>query len=57
MAKLQAKGVDLMVANDVGAPARGFDHDTNAVTILGADGTSRHGGPAVQGGRGRRHFG
>jgi len=38
-AKLLAKGVDLMVANDVSAPQVGFDHDTNAVTILGADGT------------------
>jgi len=37
--KLRAKGVDLMVANDVSAPGVGFDHDTNAVTILGADGT------------------
>jgi phosphopantothenoylcysteine decarboxylase/phosphopantothenate--cysteine ligase len=37
--KLTAKGVDLMVANDVSAPGVGFDHDTNAVTILGADGT------------------
>ena len=34
-----AKGVDLMVANDVSAPRVGFDHDTNAVTIFGADGT------------------
>ena len=40
MAKLQAKGVDLMVANDVSAPGVGFDHDTNAVTIFGADGSS-----------------
>jgi phosphopantothenoylcysteine decarboxylase/phosphopantothenate--cysteine ligase len=39
-AKLGAKGVDLVVANDVAAPGTGFDHDTNAVTILGADGTS-----------------
>ncbi len=39
-AKLAAKGVDLMVANDVSAPGVGFDHDTNAVTILGADGSS-----------------
>jgi len=38
-AKLAAKGVDLMVANDVSAPGVGFDHDTNAVTVLGADGT------------------
>ncbi|HEY6624965.1 MAG TPA: bifunctional phosphopantothenoylcysteine decarboxylase/phosphopantothenate synthase [Acidimicrobiales bacterium] len=37
--KLTAKGVDLMVANDVSAPGVGFDHDTNAVTILGVDGT------------------
>jgi phosphopantothenoylcysteine decarboxylase / phosphopantothenate---cysteine ligase len=38
-AKLAGKGVDLMVANDVSAPQVGFDHDTNAVTIFGADGT------------------
>ena len=37
-AKLVAKGVDLMVANDVSAPGVGFDHDTNAVTVLGVDG-------------------
>jgi phosphopantothenoylcysteine decarboxylase/phosphopantothenate--cysteine ligase len=37
-AKLVGKGVDLMVANDVSAPGVGFDHDTNAVTVLGADG-------------------
>jgi phosphopantothenoylcysteine decarboxylase/phosphopantothenate--cysteine ligase len=37
-AKLVAKGVDLMVANDVSAPGVGFDHDTNAVTIMGRDG-------------------
>ena len=36
--KLSHKGVDLMVANDVSAPGVGFDHDTNAVTIIGADG-------------------
>jgi phosphopantothenoylcysteine decarboxylase/phosphopantothenate--cysteine ligase len=38
-AKMTAKGVDLIVANDVGAPHTGFDHDTNAVSILGADGS------------------
>jgi phosphopantothenoylcysteine decarboxylase/phosphopantothenate--cysteine ligase len=38
-AKLVAKGVDLMVANDVSAPQVGFDHDTNAVTVFGIDGT------------------
>ena len=37
-AKLEAKGVDLVVANDVGAPGVGFGHDTNAVTIFGRDG-------------------
>jgi phosphopantothenoylcysteine decarboxylase/phosphopantothenate--cysteine ligase len=40
-AKLVAKGVDLMVANDVSAPGVGFDHDTNAVTVLGRDGMRR----------------
>jgi len=38
--KLIRKGVDLLVVNDVSAPDVGFDHDTNAVTILGADGSS-----------------
>ena len=37
--KLAAKGVDLVVANDVSAPATGFSHDTNAVLILSATGT------------------
>jgi phosphopantothenoylcysteine decarboxylase / phosphopantothenate---cysteine ligase len=37
--KLTRKGVDFLVVNDVSAPGAGFDHDTNAVTILGADGT------------------
>lgn len=37
--KLSAKKVDLVVANDVSAPGVGFDHDTNAVVILGADGS------------------
>jgi phosphopantothenoylcysteine decarboxylase/phosphopantothenate--cysteine ligase len=40
VAKLAAKGVDMMVANDVSAPGVGFDHDTNAVTIFTADGSS-----------------
>jgi phosphopantothenoylcysteine decarboxylase / phosphopantothenate---cysteine ligase len=40
-AKLEAKGIDLMVANDVSAPGVGFDHDTNEVTILGRDGWRR----------------
>ncbi|MGH9067273.1 MAG: phosphopantothenoylcysteine decarboxylase, partial [Acidimicrobiales bacterium] len=37
-AKLDAKGLDLIVANDVSAPEVGFEHDTNAVTIVGAGG-------------------
>ncbi len=32
--KLENKGVDLLVVNDVTAPGAGFDHDTNAVTVL-----------------------
>lgn len=36
--KLARKGADLLVANDVGAPATGFEHDTNAVTIFGTEG-------------------
>ncbi|MGO8859554.1 MAG: bifunctional phosphopantothenoylcysteine decarboxylase/phosphopantothenate--cysteine ligase CoaBC [Acidimicrobiales bacterium] len=39
-AKLRRKGVDLLVVNDVTAPGAGFDHDTNAVSILGADGST-----------------
>ena len=33
-AKLRAKRLDLIVANDVSAPGVGFAHDTNAVTLL-----------------------
>jgi phosphopantothenoylcysteine decarboxylase/phosphopantothenate--cysteine ligase len=33
-AKLTAKNLDLVVANDIGAPGVGFAHDTNAVTLL-----------------------
>ncbi|HUY63218.1 MAG TPA: bifunctional phosphopantothenoylcysteine decarboxylase/phosphopantothenate--cysteine ligase CoaBC [Acidimicrobiales bacterium] len=40
-AKLASKGIDLIVANDVSAAGVGFDHDTNAVSILGADGSRR----------------
>ncbi len=35
--KLTDKHLDLVVANDVGAPSVGFAHDTNAVTIFAAD--------------------
>ena len=37
-AKLDAKGADLIVVNDVSAPRTGFDHDTNEVTLLDAAG-------------------
>jgi phosphopantothenoylcysteine decarboxylase/phosphopantothenate--cysteine ligase len=37
-AKRERKHADLMVANDVSRPDSGFDVDTNAVTIVGADG-------------------
>jgi phosphopantothenoylcysteine decarboxylase/phosphopantothenate--cysteine ligase len=37
-AKLAAKRVDLMVANDVSAPDAGFEVDTNRAVLLDADG-------------------
>jgi phosphopantothenoylcysteine decarboxylase / phosphopantothenate---cysteine ligase len=37
--KLQRKGVDLLVANDVAEPGSGFGTDTNRVEILAADGS------------------
>jgi phosphopantothenoylcysteine decarboxylase/phosphopantothenate--cysteine ligase len=37
-AKREAKHVDLIVANDVSRSDAGFDVETNAVTIVGADG-------------------
>jgi phosphopantothenoylcysteine decarboxylase / phosphopantothenate---cysteine ligase len=39
-AKLAAKRVDLIVANDVGAPDAGFEVDTNRALLLGADGSA-----------------
>jgi phosphopantothenoylcysteine decarboxylase/phosphopantothenate--cysteine ligase len=36
-AKLVRKHLDLIVANDVSAPAVGFAHDTNAVTLIRPD--------------------
>jgi phosphopantothenoylcysteine decarboxylase/phosphopantothenate--cysteine ligase len=38
--KLRAKNLDLIVANDVSAPGVGFQHETNAVTLLCADGST-----------------
>jgi phosphopantothenoylcysteine decarboxylase/phosphopantothenate--cysteine ligase len=37
--KVRRKQLDLMVANDVSAPGAGFEHDTNAVVLLRADGS------------------
>ena len=39
--KLMAKHLDLIVANDVGAPGVGFEHDTNAVVLVTADGVDQ----------------
>jgi phosphopantothenoylcysteine decarboxylase/phosphopantothenate--cysteine ligase len=36
--KLQRKGLDMLVANDITAPDAGFSVDTNRVTILTSDG-------------------
>jgi phosphopantothenoylcysteine synthetase/decarboxylase len=36
-AKLQKKGADLIVANDVSRADAGFEVDTNAVTLVAAD--------------------
>jgi len=36
--KMDAKGADLIVVNDVGRPGIGFDADHNEVSILGRDG-------------------
>ena len=38
-AKLRAKRLDLIVANDVTAPGAGFGHDTNEATLLDARGS------------------
>jgi phosphopantothenoylcysteine decarboxylase/phosphopantothenate--cysteine ligase len=37
-AKLEAKGVDLIVANDISAPDAGFEVDTNRVMLVDASG-------------------
>ena len=38
--KLRRKRLDLIVANDVSQPGVGFQHDTNAVTLLHANGVA-----------------
>jgi phosphopantothenoylcysteine decarboxylase/phosphopantothenate--cysteine ligase len=39
--KLEKKNLDLIVANDVAAPGVGFEHDTNAVVLVRADGVDQ----------------
>ena len=39
--KLRRKHLDLIVANDVSAPGAGFDTETNAVVLVGADGSEQ----------------
>ncbi len=40
-AKLERKGLDLLIANDISAPDAGFAVDTNRVTILDAQGNQQ----------------
>jgi phosphopantothenoylcysteine decarboxylase/phosphopantothenate--cysteine ligase len=42
LAKLRRKNLDLIVANDVTAPGAGFEHETNSVNVLAADGTEQN---------------
>lgn len=42
VSKLERKNADLIVANDVSAPATGFGHDTNTVSVVSADGVTTH---------------
>jgi len=37
--KLAAKGLDLLVVNEVGRPGTGFGAETNRAAILGSDGS------------------
>jgi len=39
--KLRAKGLDLIIANDVTIPGAGFDGETNVATLLRRDGQRR----------------
>jgi phosphopantothenoylcysteine decarboxylase/phosphopantothenate--cysteine ligase len=40
-AKLKAKGLSFIVANDITAPEAGFGIDTNQVTLIGTDGAAQ----------------
>ena len=37
--KLAAKGLDMIAANEVGVPGRGFNSEENALTVFWADGS------------------
>jgi phosphopantothenoylcysteine decarboxylase/phosphopantothenate--cysteine ligase len=39
LAKMERKGLDLIVVNDALEPGAGFEHETNRVALLGRDGT------------------
>ena len=41
-AKLDRKNLDMIVANDVSKPGVGFEHETNEVVVLRADGARQH---------------
>ncbi len=41
-AKLDKKNLDIIVANDVSKPGAGFEHETNEVVVLRADGGRQH---------------
>ncbi len=40
--KLDKKNLDIIVANDVSKPGVGFEHETNEVVVLRADGVRQH---------------
>jgi phosphopantothenoylcysteine decarboxylase/phosphopantothenate--cysteine ligase len=40
-AKVKAKSLSLIVANDITAPGAGFGVDTNRVTLIGPDGAAQ----------------
>jgi phosphopantothenoylcysteine decarboxylase/phosphopantothenate--cysteine ligase len=40
--KLRRKNLDMIVANDVSKPGVGFEHETNEVVVLMADGARHH---------------
>jgi phosphopantothenoylcysteine decarboxylase/phosphopantothenate--cysteine ligase len=53
--KLQGKGLDAVVVNDISRADIGFDVDANEVTILTAAGESRSGADGSEGWVGRQH--